>query len=217
MENEPSKNKKPGYAGEIIFAVIVFLYACPLIPFLITLTHPRFITIYIVLLGFVIILGPIFFIALVARFLVRVWKNPKECGNRAAIVVLTIIVGFLFAYAFHWWDCAAEGMYLNLKSEDFTELRSWTQSVQIPEGKDFLLLCDPNIPSAAAKFKPLRVRVYDDEQKVRVASIIWCGGLDHAYLIVGPPDMNIPEADMRPDHVEVHKIISPGAYISIGE
>jgi hypothetical protein len=120
-------------------------------------------------------------------------------------------------YTIPWWDAAAQGMYLNLKSADFTELRNWAQSVQYPQGQDYLHVSGENIPVAAAKFRPISVWVHDiDNQKGRTVSIVWCAGMvGYIYLIVGPPDMPIPEPVIRPNHLEVHKTVSPGVYISI--
>ena len=216
MENEPLQTKKANYVVEITFAILVFLATCPLIPFLATFIQPRFILIYIVLHVFEGIFATILLIVAVTRLLVGLRKTPKVSGIRAVILVLTVIFGFLMGHTIPWWDAAAQGMYLNLKSADFTELRNWAQSVQYPEGKDYLHVSGKNIPVTAAKFRPFDVWVHDlDNQKGRVASIIWCGGMSHVQLIVGPPDMPIPEPVLRPNYVEVHKTVSPGVYISI--
>ncbi len=138
MENEPIQTKKDNYLVEITFAILVFLWACPLIPFLITFIHPRFIIEYIALLLFVPIFAAILLIVAVTRLLVGLRKTPKASGIRTVILVPTVIFGFLLAFTMPWWDAAAQGMYLNLKSADLTELRNWAQSVQFPEGKNYL-------------------------------------------------------------------------------
>jgi hypothetical protein len=216
MENEPPQTKKANYTAEITFAILVFLATCPLIPFLATFIQPRSVLIYIVLHVFEGIFAAILLIVAVTRLLVGLRKTPKVSGIRAVILVLTVIVGFFMGYTIPWWDAAAQGMYLNLKSADFTELRNWAQSAQFSEGKNYLQVFDKNIPVAAAKFRPFEVWVHDlDNKKGRIVSLIWCGGMSHVELIVGPPDMPIPEPVLRPNHLEVHKTVSPGAYISI--
>ena len=217
MENAPPQTKKVNYTAEITFAILVFLAICPVIPFLAAFIHPRFIPAYIVLHVFVQVFAAILLIVSVTRLLVGLRKTPKVSGIRAIILVLTVIVGFFMGYTVPWWDAAAQGMYLNLKSADCTELRNWAQSVQYPQGQDYLHVSGKNIPVAAVKFRPLSVWVHDlDNQKGRVASIVWCGGMvGYVELIVGPPDMPIPEPVIRPNYREVHKTISPGVYISI--
>jgi hypothetical protein len=217
MENVPPQAKKYNYNAEIAFAILVFLATCPLIPFLITFIHPRFIPTYVALFPLVIIFAAILLIVSVTRLLVGLRKTPKVSGIRAVILVPTVIIGFLMMYTIPWWDAAAQGMYLNLKSADFTELRNWAQSVQYPQGQDYLHVSGENIPVAAAKFRPISVWVHDiDNQKGRTVSIVWCAGMvGYIYLIVGPPDMPIPEPVIRPNHLEVHKTVSPGVYISI--
>jgi hypothetical protein len=218
MENIKSQKKRSGFVIEILFAVLVFLYTCPLIPFLMTFIHPRFIMIYIAFFIPMGLLAVILLIISIVRLITQSWKQPKEFKLKSIIIVFTIIIGFLMHYSMPWWDAAAQGMYLNLKSENFNELRNWAQSLQIPEDKNYLRLTTESIPSVVAKFKPIYVWISKKENsKEHIVSVVWCGGMSHVSLIVGPPDMNIPEADMRPDHVEVHKIISPGVYISIGE
>jgi hypothetical protein len=218
MENEPLQTKKDNYLVEITFAILVFLWACPLIPFLITFIHPRFIPAYIALLPFELLFAAILLVVSVTRLLVGLRKTPKASGIRAVILVPTVIFGFLLVFTIPWWDAAAEGIYLNLKSADFTELRNWAQSVQYPEGENYLHVSGKNIPVAAAKFRPLSVWVHDlDNQKGRTVSIVWCGGalVGYVYLIVGPPDVPVPEPVIRPNYREVHKTVSPGVYISI--
>ncbi|GEM_PF-2046381 len=215
QENVVSKDKQANYIAEIVFAIVVFFSTCPLIPFLLALIHPNFITPYIPLFFFGQIFGIILLISLIAQVIRRFSINPNEYRIKALIIFLITIAGFFMSNPDFRWGAAAQGMYLNLKSKDFSELRNWAKSVQIPQGQDYIRLTDPNIPAAAKEFKPLRVWVYDDDKKFRIASLVWCGGL--TQLIVGPVDMPIPDADIRPDHFVLHKIISPGIYITITE
>jgi hypothetical protein len=219
MENAPPQIRKANYTAEIAFAILVFLATCPLVPFLTAFIHPRFISAYIVLHVFMQLFAAILLIVSVTRLLAGLRKTPKTSCIRVVILVPTVIVGFLMGYTIPWWAAAAQGMYLNLKSADCTELRNWAQSVQYPEGESYLRVSGKNIPVAAAKFRPLRVWVHDlDNQKGRTVSIVWCTGMaGYVGLIVGPPDMPVPQPNMRPDHVEVYKTVSPGAYVSISE